>query len=77
MNINEDYESNSVINATDAMDHSMAFIFDNFIEPMEKELSEDQAFMLAVIGSTFKIIAQKAQAYEDMIEGNQNDIQRN
>ena len=77
MNIKEDYESNSIINATDAMDHSMAFIFDNFIKPIEKDLSEDQALMLAVIGSTFKIIAQKAQAYEDMIEGNQNNIQRN
>jgi hypothetical protein len=77
MNIKEDYQSNSDNNSTDAMDHSMAFIFENFIEPIENELSEDQAMMLAVIGSTFKIIAQKAQAYEDMIEGNQNDIQRN
>jgi hypothetical protein len=77
MNIKEDYQSNSDYNSTDAMDHSMAFIFDNFIEPIENELSEDQAVMLAVIGSTFKIIAQKAQAYEDMIEGNQNEIQRN
>jgi len=77
MNINKDYESNSIINASDAMDQSMAFIFDNFIEPMENELSEDQNLMLAVVGSTFRIIAQKAQAYEDMIEGNQNNIQRN
>ena len=77
MNIKEDYQSKSDYNSTDAMDHSMAFIFDNFIEPIENEISEDQAMMLAVVGSTLKIIAQKAQAYEDMIQGNKNDIQRN
>ena len=44
---------------------------------MEDDLSEDQAYILAHIGIAFKIIAEKAQAYEDMVEGNGGDIYKN
>jgi len=69
MNIKKDFQSDSEMNANDAMDSSMGYIFENFIEPKESELTEDQAMMLAVIGVTFKMIAEKATAYENMIAG--------
>ena len=77
MNIKEDFQSNSEINANQAMDSSMDYIFEHFIEPRESELTEDQAMMLAVIGVTFKMIAEKATAYEEMIEGKGENIYRN
>ena len=77
MNIKEDFQSDSPINANDAMDSSMGYIFENFIEPRESELTEDQAMMLAVIGVTFKMIAEKATAYENMIAGEGENNYRN
>ena len=77
MNINEDFQSNPKINANDAMDSSMGFIFENFIEPIEHELTEDQVMMLGLIGVTFQMIADKATAYENMIEGNGENIYKN
>ena len=77
MNINEDFQSEPEINATQAMDSSMGYIFDNFIEPRESELTEDQAMMLAVIGVTFKMIAEKATAYENLIAGEAEDNYKN
>ena len=42
MNIKKDYESNDDISsATEAMDASMGFIFEKFIEPSEADLSEN------------------------------------
>ena len=78
MNIEKDYESNdNISSATEAMDASMGFIFEKFIEPSEADLSENDLMMVAVIGSTLKIIAEKAQLYENMMEGKQSNIQRN
>lgn len=72
---NDNY--NEAPSATEAMDSSMDFLFKNFIDPVEADLSEDQAYILAHIGIAFKIIAEKAQAYEDMVEGNGGDIYKN
>ena len=77
MNIKKDSQSDSEMNANDAMDSSMGYIFENFIEPKESELTEDQAMMLAVIGVTFKMIAEKATAYENMIAGEGENNYRN
>ena len=41
------------------------------------DLSENDLMMVAIIGSTLKIIAEKAQLYENMMEGKQSNIQRN
>lgn len=71
---NDDNETPSAI---EAMQSSMGFIFENFIDPVENDLSEDQMYILSHIGLAFKIIAEKAQAYEDMVEGNGGDIYRN
>jgi len=63
--------------STQAMNSSMDFLFENFIKPAEDNLSEEQLDILAHIGIAFKIIAEKAQAYEDMVEGNGGDIYKN
>ena len=72
---NDNY--NEAPSATEAMDSSMDFLFENFIKPSEDNLSEEQIHILAHIGIAFKIIAKKAQAYEDMVEGNGGDACRN
>lgn len=71
MNINPDFQSDSELDAETAMATCMAGISDTLIEPaMEKgELSETDQELLAVIGTTLKIIAEKAKAYEDL-QGN-------
>jgi hypothetical protein len=70
-------DDNETPSATQTMDSSMDFLFKNFIDPVEEDLSEDQMYILAHIGIAFKIIAEKAQAYEDMTEGNWGDIHKN
>ena len=68
MNINPDFQSDSELDAETAMETCMAGISDTLIEPaMEKgELDETDQELLAVIGTTLKIIAQKAKAYEEL-----------
>lgn len=77
MNIKEDFQSDFKIKATQAMESSMDYIFEHFIEPRESELTEDQAMMVAVIGVTLKTIAEKATAYENMIAGEGENNYRN
>jgi len=73
MNINPEFESNSELDAETAMETCMAGISDTLIEPaMERgELDETAQELLAVIGTTLKIIAEKAKAYEELC--NQSD----
>jgi hypothetical protein len=70
-------DNNETPSAIETMQSSMGFLFENFIDPAEGDLSEDQMYILSHIGIAFKIIAEKAQAYEDMVEGNGGDIYRN
>ena len=44
----------------------MDWMYDNLISTQEADLDENQTFMLAIIGASFKIVAQKARAYEEM-----------
>ena len=68
MNINPEFESDSELNAETAMETCMAGISDTLIEPAMKrgELSEEDQTLLGVIGTTLKIIAEKAKAYEEL-----------
>lgn len=68
MNINPDFQSDSELDAETAMETCMAGISGTLIEPaMERgELDEIDQELLAVIGTTLKIIAQKAKAYEEL-----------
>ena len=52
MNINPEHEQNFELDAETAMERG--------------ELSETDQTLLAVIGSTLKVIAEKAQAYEQL-----------
>lgn len=73
MNINPEFESDNNLDAETAMETCMAGISDTLIEPaMEKgELSEEDQTLLGIIGTTLKIIAEKAKAYEEL--SNQSD----
>jgi hypothetical protein len=68
MNINPEHEPNFELDAETAMETCMDGISVTLIEPaIERgELSEEDQTLLAVIGSTLKVIAEKAQAYEQL-----------
>lgn len=79
MNINPDYEYNDP-NAEQIMDLAMNYIWDNFIEPKQNELTETDAEMLAVIGSSLKHIAKQAKEMEKLkasLPFNKEDISLN
>ena len=63
---NDNY--NETPSATEAMDSSMDFLFKNFIDPVEADLSEDQAYILAHIG-----IALTDVDFETLIDTLDND----
>jgi len=64
MNINSEY-TNEEPSSSDIMDIAMAYIWDKFIEPQKKSLTEEDCEMVAVIGSSLKMIANQATAMEN------------
>lgn len=72
MKIEKEFEENHNINASDAMGACMEQISTILIEPMVEMdlLGEEQVETLSLIANALKIITRKAQAYEDMQEGN-------
>ena len=55
MNINPNYSSDeSFTTAEQAMEHTMGWLFENFIEPKQAELDESDNMLLAVMGVVFK-----------------------
>ena len=62
---------------------AMGEIHDILLEPMKDKLTTEQDTVLALIGMTFKIMAEKATALEKMEQGfqgsftNKNDFNRN
>jgi len=80
MNINPEHEQNFELDAETAMASCMDGIAVTLIEPaMERgELSETDQLLLGVIGSTLKVIAEKARAYEELQgKAGGNDHSRN
>ena len=68
MNINPEYnESDSDINAMTMMNKSMGILWESFIEPAEADMDEEQIAIVALVGMTFQIIAEKAYAYEKLM----------
>lgn len=63
MNINPEFNLEEVPSAVGAMQVSMQWIWENFVEPRKHELNEDDAGMLAMVGSVFLDIAKDAEAY--------------
>ena len=76
MNINPDYSDQSFTTAVEAMDHSMGWLFDNFIEPKQADLATDDLLLLAVMGKTLKEVALRADAFDQM-QDSSNEFSRN
>ena len=76
MNINSDYSNESFTTAVEAMDQSMSWLFENFIEPKEADLAMDDLMLLAIMGKTLKEIARRADAYDQLQDGS-NEFSRN
>lgn len=76
MNINPDYSNESFTTAVEAMDHSMSWLFENFIEPKEADLTIEDTMLLGIMGATLKEIARRADAYDQLQDGS-NEFSRN
>ena len=85
MNIEKDFSSDQPKFSNEIMELAMSELYDILLEPMHKagKLTPDQDAILAIIGMTFKIMAEKATALEKMEQGfggsltNKNDFNRN
>ena len=63
MNINPEFNPKEVPSAVGAMQVSMQWLWENFVEPRKHELDVDDADMLAMVGTMFLDIANDAEAY--------------
>ena len=85
MNLNEDFSDSPTKFSDEIMTLAMNEIHDILIEPMHNagKLTQEQDVVIALIGMTFKIMAEKATALEKMEQGfqgsftNENDFNRN
>ena len=82
MYIKDQNSSDDNINAKTMMATSMEILWESVIEPLEKDMDEGQIATIGLIGVTFKLIAEKAYAYEQIMgevpsEENKNDFSRN
>ena len=75
MNINPDFSSDSdeMPSANEVMSQGMGFIAEKLIEPMRDKLDTEDLSLLALIGISFKIVADQATAYEQMEEAKNSD----
>ncbi len=78
MNINPNF-SEEEFNAEVATAEAMNYIWDEFISPNVDPADEDQVTMVAIIGMTFRAVAEKARAYEKLENGkfDENQFFRN
>ena len=83
MNINENLSDEQPKYSDEIMGMAMQEIHDILIEPMQGKLTQEQDAILAIIGLTFKIMAEKATQLEKMEQGfqgnfiNEGDFTRN
>ena len=84
MNIDENFSSSDKNpSSNEVMTMAMGEIHDILIEPMQGKLTQEQDAVLALIGLTFKIMAEKATQLEKMEQGfqgnfvNESDFNRN
>lgn len=63
MNINPEFNPKQPPSAVGAMQASMEWMWDTFVEPRKHELDGDDADMLAMVGTIFLDIASDAEAY--------------
>ena len=83
MNLNEDFSTEPEKYSDEICAMAMSELHDMLIQPMKDKLTQDQDTVLAIIGLTFKVMAEKATALEKMEQGfqgsltNENDFNRN
>ena len=84
MNINENFSDDQPKFSDEIMSMAMSEIHDMLIEPMQGKLTQEQDAVLALIGMTFKIMAEKATQLEKMEQVaqqkgfvNESDFNRN
>jgi len=81
--LNQDPSSDQPKYSDEIMGMAMQEIHDILIKPMQDKLTPQQDSILAIVGLTFKIMAEKATALEKMEQGfegslkNKNDFNRN
>ena len=59
----QDFDINSEI----IMDSAMGMLYDMVIDPMEEKLNVNDLKTISLIGVAFKIMAEKAHAYEKLM----------
>ena len=75
MNLNKEFGGDETPkNANDMMNLCMAEIYDTLMVPMQGKLTQQQDAILAIIGMTLKIIAEKASMHEAEHEENGSDL---
>jgi len=81
---NQDPSSDQPKYSDEIMSMAMSELADILIKPMEDKLTQEQDALLAIIGLTFKVMAEKATALEKMEQVvqqkgfvNESDFNRN
>lgn len=67
MNFANQDSQESEINSETIMDSAMGMLYDIVIDPMEEKLNGNDLKTISLIGLTFKIMAEKAHAYEKLM----------
>lgn len=73
MNILGNNSLSEQLSSNEVMAMALGEIHDILLEPMQGKLTEEQDAVLALIGVTFKIIAEKATALEKMEQDELNN----
>jgi len=69
MIINEEYQSDDNVSASVVVEAIMEQIATILIHPMHEKLSGDEQMTLGLVANAIKILGEKAQAYDDLQNG--------
>ena len=67
MNFANQDPQDSALDSESIMEQSMSILFDMVINPMQEKLDVEDLQTLGLIGVAFKIMAEKAHAYEKIV----------
>ena len=67
MNFANQDSQDSALDSESIMEQSMSILFDMVINPMQEKLDVEDLQTLGLIGVAFKIMAEKAHAYEKIV----------
>lgn len=68
MYIKDTHQNDEKISAIQVVDDAMDIIYSTLIQPVEKDLTQKQAMVIAMTGVVLKSVAKKADAYEKLRE---------